>query len=139
MDPAEKNIKVPKKSIRTVNKDVNDDDNDTSAWAKLLNGEGGEEENDGIHPKMEKRELEQWLEENQKSTMSSRVTLKIKSMVAAQVDRTTEQLVSNKISALVAESLRDSLQWAYEMVCTRILPAFIMNLNKSYSICCAGK
>lgn len=43
-------MKMLEESFCTAHKDVNDENEDTRAWAELLNREGGEDENYGIHP-----------------------------------------------------------------------------------------
>lgn len=51
-----KNIKMLEPPFRSVHTYVNDGNEDSSASAKVLNREGGEDGNDGIHPKMEQSE-----------------------------------------------------------------------------------
>lgn len=48
-------MKMHEASFGTAHREVNDANEVTSAWAELLNKDGGEDENEGIHPKTGKR------------------------------------------------------------------------------------
>lgn len=52
----QENLKIQEASFRIGHTDVNEDNEDTRAWVKLLNKDGWEDGNDGMHPKMEQTE-----------------------------------------------------------------------------------
>lgn len=51
-----KSVNMLQASFRTVCTDVNEDNKDATAWANLLNIEGGEDGKDRIHLRMYQRE-----------------------------------------------------------------------------------
>lgn len=84
-------MKIHQASFRTVQTDFNDDNKDTSAWVEILNGKGGEDENDGTQPKTGQGEISMTAKgKHQLDNVVSSVT-EIESMVANQVARTTER------------------------------------------------
>lgn len=50
-----KNMEMLESSICTAHTDFNYNDKNKRAWAELLDREGNEDENDGIHPKMKQK------------------------------------------------------------------------------------
>lgn len=68
------NAKMKEALFRTAHTDVNDDNEDASAFAKPLNREGVEDGNDAIQPKMQQTETQRWLKARYRSAMSSRAT-----------------------------------------------------------------
>lgn len=91
-----------------------DDKDDTNAWVAALTIEGGEDENDGTHMKMESTELQGWLEPNPKSTVPPGTTPKFIQLFAAHVVCSTGQLGVKEISTLVVDFLNHILQCGYE-------------------------
>lgn len=57
-------MKMHEGSLCIAQRDIYDDNEDTTAWAKLRNTGGGEDENDVIHPEMQQWKRLQLLKRN---------------------------------------------------------------------------
>lgn len=64
---------------------------------------------------------------------------KFESMVSPDVTRRTEMLVTKEILTLVADSLDNILQFAYERVCTGVLSVSYIVGDISNLMCRTGK
>lgn len=86
-----------------------------SPWAALLDGEGVEDRNDQTCKKMEQIETLPVVALKPKVSNVVPSISEMELMVAAQTDCMMKQKVAKDVSALVAKSLGDILQWAHEI------------------------
>lgn len=108
----QKILKIHGASFHTLHTFANDYNDDTRAWAKLMNRESGEDENDGTHPKMGQMETPTRPEGKPIDNNVVPSHTSIKSTNAAQVSCTTKQVVAKEISKLAVDSLNCIVQYA---------------------------
>lgn len=103
-----------KAQVCTARKDVNDDNEDINAWAKLLNRKGNEVGADGINQKVEQAKAAKVSGGNLQVDNIVLSHIEINSRISEEVVCTTEQMVARDISALMMASLMNAQHCAYE-------------------------
>lgn len=123
--------------FRTGRTDVNNHNEDTSSRAKIINGDGGEHENDSIHLKVEQTEPQWYLKGNQSSSMSFRSTL--------QQNRCLRHRWPANWSSCSPRKYNPSWRILWTTFCNarmrrwvqELVLSFTTSLNNFSSICCA--
>lgn len=105
--------KMLEASWHAAHNDVNDYNNNTMAWSKLLKRDGAANENDEMHPKMQQSETPTIAQRKPEVDNFVQSHTKIESMIAAKVFCPMKQAVTKGIPVFAEDYFEDALECVY--------------------------